>query len=162
MPRDHVASASGVNALWTFVGFFARVSPLMSAEMIRAAEDLIAGFAGVGFDPGVKPHVPGEHVGASEAAFANLAAISLGGSVLGALSSMSGSHVFREAIMKTEHLSTDRTDVCDVRTGWHFLDDRRNLEIVTFGDGFFGCRGGDVTSDDGNANGASGDVSRRE
>ena len=36
MSGDHITSTGGVRTLWATVGFFARVRPLMGAEMVGA------------------------------------------------------------------------------------------------------------------------------
>lgn len=81
VPRDHVAAAGGVGALWTLVGLLAGVGALMSGEVIGAREDLPAHAARVRFDARVQSHVAGEHVAARKGPLTYLAKVRLCGAI---------------------------------------------------------------------------------
>lgn len=123
MPRDHVPATRRVRTLRTFVRFLAGVCALMRRQVVGPREHLAADSTSVGFDARVQSHVPRQHVAPRERSLAHLAQVGFGRRVAVLSPALvPGRHVLGEAVVETEHLSADGTNVGDVRTGRHFFD----------------------------------------
>ena len=78
--------------------------------MIRSRENLTTNSTGVWLNTRMKTHMAGEHIRACKASTTNVTIIGLGPRVCRA-GFVTGSHVFSQSIVQTEHLPTNWTNI---------------------------------------------------